>query len=135
MYREYVRSHGLEDAVTIGQFMQAEGLAEMYTIADALLLLSDYEPWGMVVNEAMCFGLPVAVSEHVGASMDLVRRDSGIIISDGEIGAPDLLARRLLDIRRLTAGGKNAGRVIKARVGAWNNELAAERIRDVLGSL
>jgi glycosyltransferase involved in cell wall biosynthesis len=33
-----------------------------------------HETWGLVVNEAMNFGLPVIVSDKVGCGEDLVER-------------------------------------------------------------
>jgi glycosyltransferase involved in cell wall biosynthesis len=42
-------------------------------MADVFVLPSKEEPWGMVVAEAMCFGLPVITSDRVGAAMDLVK--------------------------------------------------------------
>lgn len=39
---------------------------------DCLVLPSSYEPWGLVVNEALSSGVPVIVSEAVGARHDLV---------------------------------------------------------------
>lgn len=41
-------------------------------LADALLLPSHFEPWGLVVNEAMVCGLPVIVSNQCGCVNDLV---------------------------------------------------------------
>lgn len=49
-----------------------------YALSDVFVLPSITEPWGLVVNEAMLCGLPVAVSNTVGASYNLVR--------DGENG-------------------------------------------------
>ncbi|MDE7126141.1 MAG: glycosyltransferase family 4 protein, partial [Muribaculaceae bacterium] len=43
-------------------------LAEEYRKASAFILPSTYEPWGLVVNEAMASGLPVIVSDKVGAA-------------------------------------------------------------------
>src|SRR5262249_60637258 len=37
-----------------------------------MALPSDYEPFAVVVNEAMCCGCPVIVSDQVGAARDLV---------------------------------------------------------------
>jgi glycosyltransferase involved in cell wall biosynthesis len=37
-----------------------------------MVLPSEYEPFAVVVNEAMCCGCPVAASDHVGAARDLV---------------------------------------------------------------
>jgi glycosyltransferase involved in cell wall biosynthesis len=37
-----------------------------------MVLPSDYEPFAVVVNEAMCCGCPVVASDRVGAARDLV---------------------------------------------------------------
>ncbi len=47
-------------------------LIEVYKIGHVLILPSSYEPWGLVVNEALSAGLPVIVSDKVGAAFDLV---------------------------------------------------------------
>ncbi|MDP2067938.1 MAG: glycosyltransferase family 4 protein [Lutibacter sp.] len=47
-------------------------LLQAYQGAQILILPSSFEPWGLVVNEAMAAGLPVVCSSAVGASHDLV---------------------------------------------------------------
>ena len=42
-------------------------------MADIFVLPSEYEPWGLVVNEAIIMGLPVVVSSHVGCREDLIQ--------------------------------------------------------------
>lgn len=55
-------------------------------MADVLVLPSSFEPWGLVLNEAMCFRLPVIVSDRVGAAADLVRDGvNGFIYPVGNI--------------------------------------------------
>ncbi|MDQ1088721.1 glycosyltransferase family 4 protein [Siphonobacter sp. SORGH_AS_1065] len=44
-------------------------------LADALVLPSHFEPWGLVVNEAMVCGLPVVVSNQCGCVNDLVEEE------------------------------------------------------------
>jgi glycosyltransferase involved in cell wall biosynthesis len=44
----------------------------LYSLADVLVLPSSYEPWGLVVNEAMSMGLTAVVSEACGCGPDLV---------------------------------------------------------------
>lgn len=64
--------HNLDSVYFFG-FKDRKELPKYYAISDVLVLPSHRETWGMVVNEAMCFGLPVIVSDQVGAGVDLVR--------------------------------------------------------------
>ena len=59
--------------VTFLGFTRQEDLANVYTAGDALVLPSvRSETWGLVVNEALQFGLPCVVSDRVGCIDDLV---------------------------------------------------------------
>src|SRR5208282_571005 len=53
-------------------FAQREDLAGLYALAEALVLPTHSDPWGLVVNEAMSCGLPIIVSNVAGCSADLV---------------------------------------------------------------
>ena len=75
----------LENVYFMGFKNQTE-MPELYTTADVFVLPSSFEPWGLVVNEAMCFGLPVIVSDAVGSSADLVNNtNNGFIFKTGDI--------------------------------------------------
>lgn len=54
-----------------------EDLPMMYSLAEWLILPSLFEPWGLVVNEAMAAGVPVIVSECCGCVPDLVDASTG----------------------------------------------------------
>ena len=68
----YTDKNDIKNVYFTGFRNQTE-LPEFYAIADVFVLPSVHEPWGLVVNEAMCFGLPVIVSDQVGAGGDLVK--------------------------------------------------------------
>jgi 1,2-diacylglycerol 3-alpha-glucosyltransferase len=53
-------------------FAQREDLAGLYALAEALVLPTHSDTWGLVVNEAMACGLPIIVSNVAGCSADLV---------------------------------------------------------------
>ena len=53
-------------------FAQREDLAGLYALAEALVLPTHTDTWGLVVNEAMACGLPIIVSSVAGCSADLV---------------------------------------------------------------
>jgi glycosyltransferase involved in cell wall biosynthesis len=55
-------------------FLNQRELPNAYAAADVFVLPSNlHETWGLVVNEAMNFGLPVVVTDKVGCATDLVR--------------------------------------------------------------
>lgn len=53
-------------------FIQKDQISELYAVADIFTLPSYEEVWWLVINEAMCFGLPILTAYRVGASPDLV---------------------------------------------------------------
>ncbi len=53
-------------------FAHRENLAGLYALADALVLPTHSDTWGLVVNEAMACGLPIIVTSVAGCSADLV---------------------------------------------------------------
>jgi len=53
-------------------FRQIEENPVFYALADAFVLPSLWEEWGLVVNEAMASGLPVVVSKTAGCAEDLL---------------------------------------------------------------
>jgi len=65
-------SLGLGNRIRFLGFVNQSQLPAIYTSADLMVLPSEYEPFAMVVNEAMLCGCPVAVSDRVGAARDLV---------------------------------------------------------------
>lgn len=58
--------------VTFAGFVNQSRIAEAYCLADIFALPSENEPWGLVLNEAMCAELPCVVSNDVGAAHDLI---------------------------------------------------------------
>jgi len=70
-------------ALFVGFKNQSE-LGEFYAMADVLVLPSQSgETWGLVVNEALQFGLRVIVSDKVGSGKDLINNGNGWIFKSG----------------------------------------------------
>lgn len=53
-------------------FVNQSELGRYFRAADVFILPSNYDTWGLVVNEAMHFGLPCVTSDRVGSRRDLV---------------------------------------------------------------
>jgi len=75
--------------VRMAGFLNQSELPAAYTAADLLVLPSVWhETWGLVVNEAMNFGLPIVVSDKVGCAEDLVRPGwNGFVVPHREVAA------------------------------------------------
>jgi len=75
---DYADCHALHNLRFAGAKTPKE-LARYYAAADIFVFPSLEDVWGLVVNEAMCFGLPILASRYAGASQAL--------LSDGRIGS------------------------------------------------
>ena len=65
-----------------------ERMVEVYASAEVFCLLSLREPWGVVVNEAAACGLPLVLSDRVGAAADLLRDgENGGLVPSGDVSA------------------------------------------------
>ena len=83
---KYAEENNFKNVHFVGFKNQTE-LPEYYSIADIFVLPSGLgETWGLVVNEAMCFGLSIIVSDKVGCGKDLVEKnENGFIFPEGNI--------------------------------------------------
>ncbi|WP_339067887.1 glycosyltransferase [Teredinibacter turnerae] len=70
--------------ITFCGYASQERLCELYVASDCLILLSEDEPWGMVVNETLLFGKPYVATENVGAAVDLIAVNSNSILVGSE---------------------------------------------------
>jgi glycosyltransferase involved in cell wall biosynthesis len=82
--REQVRHFEARLPVRCVGFVNQAELPGWYASGDILVLPSEKEPWGLVVNEGMACGLVPVVSEAVGCAPDLVN-GIGEIVPVGNI--------------------------------------------------
>jgi len=94
------------EGVTFAGFVEGDALAWWYGRADALVLPSRKDTWGLVVNEAMAAGLPVVVSDGAGCCIDLVDEGANGFAVPG--GDPAALADRLAQVARLSSRERGA---------------------------
>jgi glycosyltransferase involved in cell wall biosynthesis len=77
-------------------FRQIEENPVFYALADAFILPSTNEEWGLVINEALSCSLPVVVSDTVGCAEDLLPKGNppGIEAPDDSDPPPALSMRQ-----------------------------------------
>lgn len=84
--------------VRMAGFLNQSELPAAYTAADLLVLPSAWhETWGLVVNEALNFALPIIVSDKVGCAENLVRPGwNGFIVPHQDVAALTLAVATLV---------------------------------------
>lgn len=106
-------------------------LLDAYKQASVFVLPSSYEPWGLVVNEAMSAGLPCIVSDKVGAAWDLVEsKDTGFIFKFDDIDDLSSKMKTLVDDTSLYHRfAENAYNLMHNQ---WNYELYTNCLKDFI---
>ena len=93
--RAAIARHGLGSRVTLAGEWPPERLAEAYQAADAFVLPSFLEGYGMAFAEALAHGLPI-VATRGGAIPDTVPESAGLLVPVGDTAALAAALRRLL---------------------------------------
>jgi len=107
-------------------FVNQNALGRYFRAADLFVLPSRFETWGLVVNEAMHFGLPVVASSKVGSTRDLViDGETGFVFEDGSV---DDLACRLAAALQDPAALARMGRAAHMRIQSYSSRRAVEGI-------
>ncbi|HUG63794.1 MAG TPA: glycosyltransferase family 4 protein, partial [Gaiellaceae bacterium] len=109
-------AHDLGVRLVLTGDVEWEQIVELYVSADVFALLSEREPWAVVVNEAAACGLPLVLSDRVGAAHDLLRDgENGTLVAAGDV---ETTARALRDL-----AGDSA---LRHEQGARSREVAAD---------
>ena len=103
-------------------FQNQGELGRAYAISDCLVLPSERETWGLVVNEALATGLPCVVSDGVGCALDLIAPgETGEVFPAGDVG---VLASELTRLRSEKEDGQTRSTKCRDRVSRYSYEHA-----------
>jgi glycosyltransferase involved in cell wall biosynthesis len=116
----------LKVPVYFAGFKNQSELPGCYAAADTLVLPSESETWGLVVNEAMACGLPAVVSDAVGCAPDLI--DEGQTGYTFPMGDPERLAARLLALRGQLLAGHDFSGALHAKLETYSAAKAVEGV-------
>ena len=94
-YRRIINDNGIKNVI-IKDFVVKEKLFDYYKAADIFVHPTSYDVWGLVVNEAMACGLPVVVSDHCVAGLELIKNgENGYQIP---MGSDEEMCNRVVEI-------------------------------------
>ena len=97
---EFVRikeARNLKNVHFVG-FKEKNELAKYYSIANCFIILSRGDAWGLVVNEAMAFNLPVISSDKCNAGLEMIEDGrNGYVVS---LDNPEEIAKKVKTIMK-----------------------------------
>lgn len=89
-------------------------LAKYYMAADVFVLPTREDIWGLVINEAMAYGLPIITTDHCIAGVELVNDENGKIIPvDSVLAIKEAINNILKDRQKLSEMASESIKKIK----------------------
>lgn len=109
-------------------FKTKQELAYYYAAADVFVLMTRSDVWGLVINEAMMFNLPIITTEMCVAGVELVKEnENGFVLSvDDSINLKNKVELLLNDEELLRRYSENSGKKI---LGYTIEEMAIRHIK------
>lgn len=112
--------------ICAGWVKEPETIFGLMAIATALILPSQSETWGAVVNEAMAAETPVISSDRVGAATELIHDgENGYLVPVGDVSGYAEAMQKLIDDPELAAA---LGRAARQTAVAQGEEFAAANL-------
>ena len=127
------RERRLVDRVRFVGFKNQTELSSYYISADIFALPSAHETWGLVLNEAMIYSLPIIATDHVGAAVDLIQEGvTGFTYPAGDVTCLSVFLRTLIldpDLRR------QMGQAARKKIEGWNYDVCVDEIIRAMGDV
>ncbi|GAC1630607.1 MAG: hypothetical protein NVS9B14_01410 [Candidatus Acidiferrum sp.] len=111
---------GISEQVVFLGFVNQSALPALYKLVDLMILPSTYEPFAVVVNEAMCCGCPAMVSDRVGAAQDLVEPIVPEFVFPA--GNVQVLAEKIAGVLRTPSKLRELRPVVVEHIKSWSPE-------------
>lgn len=127
--KQLVAEHQIEDVFFFGFRNQTE-LPKFFAAADVFVLPAENEPWGLIINEAMCASLPIVAGENVGAVRDLLEiNKNGFTCKAGDVqGLSNCLEQVVVKPTQMKQMGQRSREII----GNWSYEQCVQGIKNAL---
>jgi glycosyltransferase involved in cell wall biosynthesis len=121
--RSKISATGLGRRITLTGELPPDRVARAYREADAFVLPSFHEGYGMVYAEAMVHGLPV-IATTAGAIPETVPRQAGLLVPPGDPQALARALRRVIAEPAVATGLAVGSRAAGATLPGWSQATA-----------
>jgi glycosyltransferase involved in cell wall biosynthesis len=116
--RDQIVASGLEARITLTGELDDTALQACYREADAFVLASQHEGYGMVLTEAIAHGLPV-VATRAGAIPETLPASAGLLVPSGDPRALEAALRRLIEDADLRSRLKKGALAARRNLPTW----------------
>ena len=111
-------------------FINQAQMPKLFGACDVFVLPSHDEPWGLIINEAMCAGLPIVTTTEVGCAPDLIRPgENGALFEVGDI---EQLVQALRPLLRNSDLRRQMGARSREIISGWSYEQCLTGLRGAL---
>jgi len=126
---DYLKTKYESNKVSFSGKLFSQDLINAFHNASCFICPSLFEPWGLVVNEALSSGLPVIATKEVGACCDLITgKETGLIAeNNNELG--EKMLQLFKDENLLRRYSVNASTLMKEY---WNYSLYESCLNDAI---
>lgn len=114
-------------------FINQQELPRLFGASDIFVLPSQAEPWGLIINEAMCAGLPIVAAREIGSVADLVHDGvNGAVFDATDVSAlTNALAPMIADPALARARGAQSLAIITP----WNYDRCVAGLRSAVAAI
>ena len=127
--KQFIIKNNLRNLSLIG-FVNQKKLREYYKISDLFILTSEYETWGLTINEALASGVPVICTKNCGSSNDLItNKKIGYTYELGNISDLSNKMNQILFKRKLF---KNFKVIAKKKISNFSKEKTILSLKDII---
>ena len=125
-YLDLCQEKGLDNVHFVG-FQKKEALANYYMAADLLVLPTQSDVWGLVINEAMACGLPVLTTPYAGARELIKEGETGYLF---DVQNPQQTRKALK--RMSESDYREMGRKARRLIEDYSNEKVMRKTAEIL---
>ena len=130
--KKYILNEKLK-FIKLTNFQSQKKLKYIYQKSDILILPSLYEPWGLVINEALNAGNAIICSDKVGAAGDLViNNKNGFVFKSNDKKSLIKSITKYLKNEKMINSHKKRGKQI---INKYNFKICCENIKKITTKL
>ena len=124
--KSFARSLNIEDNITWAGMLPKEKVGDYLAKADAHILVSHYDSFGVAYIEAMAYGIP-SIAAAIGGPKDIIDHETGVLVKSVD---PELIADNIIWMKN-NYDSFDKKKIIQSFKSRFSTEAVAPKIRDL----